>query len=350
MPFVPISSLKGTGIDELLETVLLVADITELKGDYTNLATGIVIESHIDAKTGAKATLVILDGVVKKGEFIATGQSFATTRMLENYFGKSIDMAGPSQPITLTGFSNVPNVGDLFQTTKTKKEAEGLCVENNQEQNKSVLDNNTCPEGDKIIPIIIKTDVAGTAEAIVREIGKIKKECISYKIISVGVGDINEGDIKLASGDKEAIIVGFNVKIGNIARDINEQVQVGVRVEIFNIIYKLTEWLDEYIETLRPRQEVHESIGKIKVLKFFSKTKDKQVIGGRIDEGVIISGSLVKILRRENEIGVGKIIEIQSQKIKIKELGEGNECGLTVESKTEIAPGDYLEAFKIVVK
>ena len=350
VPFVPISSLKGTGIDELLETVLLVADITELKGDYTNLATGIVIESHIDAKTGAKATLVILDGVVKKGEFIATGQSFATTRMLENYFGKSIDMAGPSQPITLTGFSNVPNVGDLFQTTKTKKEAEGLCVENNQEQNKSVLDNNTCPEGDKIIPIIIKTDVAGTAEAIVREIGKIKKECISYKIISVGVGDINEGDIKLASGDKEAIIVGFNVKIGNIARDINEQVQVGVRVEIFNIIYKLTEWLDEYIETLRPRQEVHESIGKIKVLKFFSKTKDKQVIGGRIDEGVIISGSLVKILRRENEIGVGKIIEIQSQKIKIKELGEGNECGLTVESKTEIAPGDYLEAFKIVVK
>lgn len=346
IPFVPISATNGTGIDDLLETVLLVADMHELKGNYSSSATGLVIESHVDSKTGSKATLIILDGSIKKGEFIVAGQSFASTRMLQNYFGKSIDEAGPSQPITLTGFNQVPNVGDLFETVKTKKEAEALCLNNTQ--NKSVLENNTCADGDKIIPIIIKTDVAGTCEAILREIGKIKKDCISYKIISAGVGDINEGDVKLASSDKDAIIIGFNVKLGNIARDINEQ--TGVKIEIFNIIYKLTEWLEVYIEELRPRQEVHESIGKVKVLKLFSKIKDKQVIGGRIEEGQITIGGHVKILRRENEIGTGTIVEIQSQKIKVKELGEGNECGLTIESKIEIAPGDYLEAFKVVIK
>lgn len=346
IPFVPISATKGTGIDELLETVLLVADMNELKGDYGTSATGLIIESHIDSKTGAKATMVIIDGIINKGDFVVTGKSFVGTRMLENYFGKSITEAGPSQPITLTGFNVVPSVGELFTTVKSKKEAEALCLES--DKIKSVLENHVCEDGDKIIPIIVKTDVAGTNEAILREIGKIKKECISYKIISTGVGDINEGDIKLAGAGEGAIIVGFNVKIGNIARDINEQ--VGVRVETFNIIYKLTEWLNDYIEELRPRQEIREQTGKVKVLKFFSKVKDKQVIGGRIDEGQITVGGTVKIMRRDNEIGDGKIIEIQSQKIKIKELNEGNECGLTIESKIEIAHGDHLEAFKIVIK
>lgn len=346
VPFVPISATKGTGIDDLLETVLLVADMNELKGDYKNGATGLVIESHIDSKTGSKATLVILDGVVKKGEFIVAGQSFVGTRMLENYFGKSIDTAGPSQPITLTGFNMVPKVGEIFETVKTKKEAEALCAE--YEQGKSLLDENVCAEGDKIIPIIIKTDVAGTNEAILREIGKIKKECISYKIISAGVGNISEGDIKLATGDKDAVIIGFNVKIDNIARDINEQ--AGVRVEIFDIIYKLTEWLEEYIENLRPRQEIRETLGTMKVLKFFSNMKDKQVVGARIDTGHINVHNQVAIIRAGEELGTGTIIEIQSQKIKVKELNEGNECGLTVESKVVIEHGDHLEAFKVVSK
>lgn len=346
IPFVPISATKGTGIDDLLETVLLVADINELTGNNTAPATGLVIESHIDSKTGAKATLVILDGMVKKGEFIVSGQSFVSTRMLENYFGKSIDEAGPSAPITLTGFNVVPSVGDIFQSVKTKKEAEALCLEN--KQNKSILDDNVCEDGDTIIPIIIKTDVAGTCEAILREIGKIKKECISYKIISAGVGNISEGDIKMAGSDKETVIVGFNVKIDPIARDINEQ--VGAKVEIFDIIYKLTEWLHDHIENLRPRQEVHESLGKLKVLKLFSQVKDKQVVGARIDVGQIHVNDHVKIMHNDEEMGTGKIIEIQSQKIKVKELNEGNECGLTVESKVEILQGDKLEAFKTVMK
>lgn len=346
IPFVPVSAKVGTGIDELLETILLVADINELKGNWDEMASGLVIESHLDPKRGSQATLVITDGKVEKGDFVVAGTSFASTRMLENFFSKSIEQAGPSQPIILTGFNEVPTVGTIFQTVKTKKEAESLCIEN--KQSKNILFENTCEEGDVIIPIIIKTDVAGTGEAIVREIGKIKKECISYKIISLGVGNISEGDIKMAYSDPNTIIIGFNVKIENIARDINEQ--VGIKVEIFNIIYKLTEWLAEYIEEKRPRKEIDERTGMLKVLKFFSKTKDKQVIGGRVEEGVIVLNGKVKIMRRENQIGTGVIRELQSQKIKVKELNEGNECGLMVESDTELAPGDYLEAFKTIVK
>jgi translation initiation factor IF-2 len=340
VPFVPISATKGTGINDLLETVLLVADMNELKGDYKNGATGLVIESHIDSKTGSKATLVILDGVVKKGEFIVTGQSFVGTRMLENYFGKAIEQAGPSQPITLTGFNIVPNVGEIFETVKTKKEAEALCAK--YKQNKSVLDNNICAEGDKIIPIIIKTDVAGTNEAILREIGKIKKECISYKIISAGVGNISEGDIKLAGGDKDAVIIGFNVKIDNIARDINEQ--AGVRVETFDIIYKLTEWLEEEAEKRRPRKVVDTVTGSLKILKYFSQTKEKQVVGCRVESGSVKANSVVKIMRRDNEIGMGKVTEMQHNKSKAKEVFEGDECGLQVETKITLAQGDILQA------
>lgn len=346
IPFVPISARTGEGIDELLETILLVSDINELKGNWSESASGLVIESHLDSKRGSQATLVITDGKIEKGDFIVAGSSFTNTRMLENYFGKPIEEAGPSKPIILTGFNEVPAVGTIFQTVKTKKEAETLCLEN--KKSKNVLFENTCEDGDVIIPIIIKTDVAGTGEAIVREIGKIKKECISYKIISLGVGNISEGDIKMASSDPNTIIIGFNVKIENIARDINEQ--VGIKVEIFNIIYKLTEWLAEYIEEKRPRKEVDEKTGVLKVLKFFSKTKEKQVIGGRVDEGVITLNGKVKIIRRENQIGTGFVRELQSQKIKVKELNEGNECGLMVESNTEIAPGDYLEAFKTTIK
>lgn len=346
VPYVAISAKVGTGIDELLETVLLVADLNELKGDSSVLASGLVIESHMDPKRGSQATLIITDGCVKKGEFIVAGDSFASTRMLENYFGKTIDEAGPSKPIILTGFSNVPVVGTIFETVKTKKEAEALCLEN-KSQNKIGYEN-VCEDGDKIIPIILKTDVAGTGEAIVREIGKIKKECIAFKIISVGVGNVSEGDIKMASSDPETIIIGFNVKVDNIARDINEQ--AGIRVEIFDIIYKLTEWLDTYMEEKRPRQEVHEKTGRLKVLKLFSQIKEKQVIGGRVDEGLVTLNGKVKIIRNDEELGEGVIRELQSQKIKVKELQEGNECGLMVESSTQIAPGDYLEAFNVVIK
>ncbi len=347
IPFVPISAKVGTGVDELLETILLVADLENFEGDPESLATGMVIESHMDAKRGAQATLIIHDGSVVRGQYIVAGNTYTSTRMLENFLGKAMEEAGPSTPIRLAGFTVAPSVGTTFTTVATKKDAETLAEKNNAEISLQNLQN--APEaGVKLVPIIIKTDVSGTGEAIEKEVRNLKKEGIVYKIISIGVGNISETDIKLASSDKDAIVVGFNVKIDSVARDANEQ--SGVTVEIFNIIYKLTEWLDAKLEERRPRVETQEVLGSLKVLKTFSQTREKQVIGGRVTEGRLTGNAIVRIMRRDFEIGRGKITELQVNKIKAKEVVAEGECGLTVESKIEIAIGDVLEAFITVTK
>ena len=194
----------------------------------------------------------------------------------------------------------------------------------------------------------MKTDVAGTIEALEKEINKLNTEEISYKIISSGVGAIGESDIKTASINKDTIIVGFNIKIDNGARDVNESLKV--EVQVFDIIYKLIDWLKETIKARRPRQEVMEVTGTLKVLKTFGATKDKQVIGGRVTTGRITDNGIVRIMRRDFEIGRGKIAGLQQNKLKSKEILEGTDCGISIESKIDIAPGDILEAFIISIK
>lgn len=346
IPFVPISAKNGTGIDELLSMIILVADLNELKGNPQLNATGIIIESKCEPKRGISATCVIKDGTLKSGMFVATEKAIVTTRMIENFLGKPIKEATFSSPIKLTGFESMPEVGGIFYSFKTKKEAENYVRES---EPSTVINKHNKNENstDKIIPIIIKTDVSGTIEAIEKEIGKLETKEISFKIISKGVGAINESDLKMGNVNKESIIVGFNTKLDNGARDLNETLKV--KVETFDIIYKLIDWLKEVIEERRPRIETLEIIGSLKVLKTFGSTKDKHVVGGKVITGKITLGSKIRIVRRDFEIGNGKIVELQANKIKSKEIQEGNDCGLQVETKIDIAPGDVLEAFEIKI-
>lgn len=348
IPFVSISAKVGTGVEELLDLIILVADLQEFKGDPTLNATGIIIEAKCDPKRGISATCIIKDGTLKSGMFVATGQAIVTTRILESFKGLPIKEATFSSPIKLVGFESMPEVGNIFKSFKTKKEAENY-VNNIKDENL----NNKIPEekinqNGKIIPIIIKTDVMGSIEAIEKEITKLNNEEISFKIISSGVGAINESDLKMGSINKESVIVGFNTKLDNGARDLNESLKVNV--ETFEIIYKLTDWLKDLKEERRPRQETIEVIGSLKILKTFGATKDKQVVGGKVTVGRIALGSKVRIIRREFEIGNGKIVELQTNKIKSKEVLEGSDCGVQVESKMDIAPGDVLEACITVIK
>ena len=205
----------------------------------------------------------------------------------------------------------------------------------------------TPPTG-KVIPIIIKTDVVGAMEALEKEINKLNNDEISYKIISFGVGSINESDLKMANVNKDTIVVGFNTKMDNGARDLNETLKVNV--ETFDIIYKLTDWLKIIIEDRKPKIETVEVTGSLKILRTFGSTKDRQVVGGKVIQGRIVNGGMVRIMRRDFEIGHGKIIELQHNKIKAKEVLEENECGVQVETKLAIATGDVLEAFIITIK
>lgn len=342
--WVAISAKVGTGIDELLETILLVADVEDLQADPSAKAEGIIIESKLDKQRGITATLVVKNGTLKKSQFVVAGKAITTTRIMENFLGKTIPDADPGTPVQLVGFDIMPEVGVPVVVFDKKRDAENYIEE--QSQTDWTKEART-QEGEKAVPIIIKTDVYGTAEAVENEIKKMNIEGLHLKIISKGIGNIGEADIKLAQSDKNTIILGFNVGLDSSARDIQEK--IGATIQTFDIIYKLTEWLEVELEARRPRKETREVIGTAKVLKTFSKTKERQVLGCRIESGSITDGAKVSVIRREFALTTGTVVELQQAKQKVKEVHEG-ECGILVECKNDIAPGDYLEAFVFVTK
>ncbi len=345
----PISAKSGAGIPELLDMILLAAELEGLKGDAGLPGTGFVLESFLDPKRGISTTLVIKDGTVGRGAFILAGSALAPFRIVEDFMGKPLESASFSKPIKVTGWDGLPETGSRFLTYTDKKQAEEAQKSAKEKIKDIKSESFTQDDGSMaIVPLIIKADVVGTLEAVLKEIQKIKKENTVIKIVSASVGAIGENDVLLASGDKRALVVGFNVKVETKAKDQAERLNIPINT--FDIIYKLSEWLETVAEERRPREEVKEIKGMLKILKTFSAVKDKQVIGGRVLSGSIVNGGNVRILRRDFEIGQGKIMELQCQKVKTGEVPEGNECGLQVESKMEIAPGDVLEEFVITKK
>lgn len=348
IPFVPISAKQGTNIPELLSTILLVADLEEFHGNPQKNAEGIVIESHTDPKSGISATLIIKDGTVSRGQFIVAGNTICPTRMLSDFLGKGIEQASFSSPISVTGWSAIPPIGAIFQTFDTKKEAEKALEKSTDfecELTRSldgVLSHET-----KLIPLILKTDVAGTFEALDKQICKLQKPEVAYKLVSRGVGNISETDINFAQADKDVLIIGFNVGVDKNATELN--MQVGATVKTFTIIYELTEWLEQEMEKRRPLKSTAVIHGGLKVLKIFSRTKDKQVLGGEIIEGSLALGKTVRLVRNDEVLDKGTIQNLQQNKIEVKEVKEG-QCGLMVEMKTEIEERDILQVFEMLDK
>ncbi len=348
VPYAEISAKAGTNIDQLLDLILLATDLHELTTDTKSEPFGIIIESHRDPKRGVIATLIIKDGILKKGSFVATDQSYAPTRIMENFLGKPIIEAPCSTPVTITGFSEIPQVGSFITVFDSKKDAEKYIFEEKQKAH-TEESTATIQYGSevKIIPLIIKTDAGGTQDAVKQELGHLEQDTVKFKYVTEEVGAISEKDIRLAETDKEIVIIGFNVSIDNQARTLNEQ----VKATIINhpIIYKISDELKAIVEERRPRiTEIRQS-GTLKILKTFSQTKDKQVLGAKITDGFISVGNTVRIIRQEHEIGRGKITELQHNRVKQKSLEAPIECGLMVETKNDILDGDFLEAITEVV-
>jgi translation initiation factor IF-2 len=346
---VTISAKTGVGIPELLDILILTADISGLTGSKQKPAEGFVIETERDAKKGISATLVIKDGTLSSGMCVVCGTALSPVRLMENFLGKKITEASFSSPVHITGWDGVPLVGEPFVTFESKKEAEKYVAEIKRDQptkkNEHVIE---AVQGKKVIPVVIKSDAVGSAEAIEHELKKIHHERVVVKVIYSGIGDITETDIKAVSGTEHALVLGFNVKVDSQAKALSERLAIPVLV--FDIIYKLAEWLLDYVTTHAPRIEVEEIVSEAKVLKFFSKTKDKQIIGGRVLKGEFKLGHRVKVMRREVLIGEGVVRELQKQKEKASEVQEGFEFGALVESKIEVAPGDILASFITVEK
>ncbi len=352
IPFVEISAKEGTGIDGLLSLILIIAEMESFIGDKNAEASGYVIEANLDPKRGIEGTLIIKNGSVKNGMTVVVEDSICSTRIMENFLGKMVKEATFSSPIRIVGFNKIPQVGGEFKTFLKKGDAEKYALSWKEDSTSLVSKKETDQTNKKLIPIMLKADVAGSLEAIEKEIAKIKSKAeeqnAEFKIISKGVGGITLSDIKSLSTDGDILIIGFNVTADRSA--VEEAERRGVEISTFNIIYKMTEWLEEQMERLRPKIETVEVTGRAKIIRAFSRTKERQVVGGKVAEGTISLNSTVKIVRRDFEIGKGKIVNLEKSKVKTSMVEEGTEFGMMIESKIEIASGDVLEAFSVTQK
>lgn len=342
IPWIAISAKVGTGINELLDLVVLTADLADLKGDRGAKATGKIIEAKLDKQRGNTATLIIKDGTLRSGDFVVSGDSYSPVRIMENSLGKPIKEAGLSEPVGIIGWTKTPNIGDLFYVVESKKEAEVKVEEHRSKATVTVETRSTLP----VIPLLIKADVSGTIDAILHELAKFDSDRIAVKVIDAAVGEIGVTDVQNVSATKNAIIVGFNVKVERSAQELAER--LGVEIDTFKIIYELSEWLNTALKNRTPKREEQVVTGKAKILRHFSVQKYTHVLGGRIETGLLKPGQEVRILRREIEIGEGEIKNIQQAKSNVAQVSEG-EFGIELNTKTDIAAGDHIEAFDTVI-
>ncbi|OGC84709.1 translation initiation factor IF-2 [Candidatus Adlerbacteria bacterium RIFCSPHIGHO2_12_FULL_53_18] len=367
VPYVGVSGKSGIGVPELLDLILLAAELEGLQADPSLPGTGVVIEAHIDNKRGATATLIVENGTVEAGEFVVAGEAFAPTRIMEDFASRPVKHGLPGTPVRIIGFSALPQVGAQFTTVETKRDAEEMVAEalrhaqgkrdassapvkkELKAETEERVEEEAAPEV-TILPIVIKTDVAGVGDAVIHELAKLPKhERLEIRVVSQGVGPITEGDVRfVGSGKTPGIVIGFNVKVERIAHDLAER--QGVTIEVFDVIYKLAEWLQTQLEKRRPRERVEEKTGSAKVLKLFGEAKGKVVLGGKVEEGELTEGSEVKVMRRDLELGVGTITSLQSHKKQVKKVEAGAEFGAQVKTSADPAPGDRLEIFTVTLK
>lgn len=342
VPWAAISAKTGEGINDLLDVVILAADLAELTGDPSAPAEGKVIEARVDTKRGNTATLIIKNGTLRSGDVVVSGITYSPVRIMEDFTGAAIKEAGLSEPIGIVGFSEVPKVGDAFYVVKNKKEAEKAIAETKIGLKKDSFTKTDLP----IVPVLIRADVSGTIEAIKHELDKFASDRIAIRIIDSGVGTVTGTDVQNVSATKNALIVGFNVKVERSASELAER--LGVEIKTFNIIYELAEWFEQALIERTPKREDEVVSGKAKILREFSTQKNIHVLGGRLEEGKIGIEQRVRILRRDVQIGTGTIKNIQQQKSDVKQVSEG-EFGMQLETKADVSGGDYIEAYDLVV-
>ncbi|HYF10090.1 MAG TPA: translation initiation factor IF-2 [Candidatus Paceibacterota bacterium] len=347
VPWAAISAKTGEGVPALLDLILLTADLAGLTCDLSLPAEGIVAESHMDKRRGVTATLILTNGTLEKGTFLAAGESVTPVRGIEDFKGESVEKATPSLPIVITGWSSVPAVGLRVASFKSKKEAEAFAAEERAKSVRGRAPSESYTAETAVIPVVIKTDVLGSAEAVAHELKKLETETVKVKILQQSVGTITENDVKLGSGTPGAVIIGFNVDVDTRARELAER--LNIVIVSYDIIYALAEWFATIVLERTPKVTTEETTGVLRVLKVFSQNKDRQVIGGRVESGVLHSREEFRIMRRDALVGGGTIEELQQQKVKVSEVTEG-ECGLLVEAKISIVAGDKLECFRFVTK
>lgn len=343
VPVVAISGKTGEGVPDLLEMIALQSDIEELSGDPSILAEGFIIESDLNPKQGISAVLVIKNGYLKIGLFVSTAGAYAPIRAIENYKGQNIAEASFSSPVKIVGWNAQPMAGFDFKTFSKKEEA--IAFANSNSDLKIKPDQKSAQNSSSFLEVIIKADTFGSLNAIEHELQKLGNEKIAVKVISKGIGAITEKDLKTAN-IKNTLVLGFNIEADKSAEIL--ALRNNTEIKTYKIIYELLDLVKEKIKQNTPVETVKTVTGLIKIIRIFGKNKDKQVVGGRLEEGEIKLGNIVEIERREALVGTGKIKELQVQKIKTPIVKDIGEFGMMIESKIELAPGDTLKATSLI--
>ena len=350
---VPVSAKTGMGIDELLENVLLVAEVKELKANPNRLAKGTVIEARLDKGKGPVATLLVENGTLNAGNVIIAGQSVGRVRTMTDYHGKSITKAGPSTPVEITGLAEVPSAGDTFNAVEDEKLARELVEQRKfdakeeqfKQYQKVTLENlfSQISEGEmKELPIIVKADVQGSVEAVKQSLEKLSNDEVRVKVIHGGVGAVSESDVMLANASN-AIIVGFNVRPDPVAKE--NAKRDGVDIRLYRIIYDAIEEITDAMKGMLAPKFREVETARIEVRQVYKITGVGNVAGAYVLDGKIGRNDEIRVVRDGIVIAEDKMSTLKRFKDDVKEVASGFECGITLEKFTDIKEGDIFEAF-----
>ena len=357
--FVPVSAHTGEGIDQLLEMILLTAEMLELKANPDRKARGLVLEAKIDKGRGPVATVLVQKGTLKVGDAAAVGSSFGRIRAMISDTGERVQVATPSTPVEILGLNSVPNAGEIFVSTKNEKEARNFAetfiadgkeklIENAKAKNRMSLDDlfTQMQTGDvKELNIIVKADVQGSVEAVKQSLIKLSNEEVVVKIIHGGVGAINESDVILASASN-AIIIGFNVRIDNMAKDTADR--EGVDVRLYRVIYQAIEDVQAAMKGMLDPIFEEKVIGHAEIRQIFKASGIGNIAGSFVLDGSFQRGCKVRVMRAGDVIFEGPLASLKRFKDDVKEVRAGYECGFVFEGFNDFAELDTVEAYIMV--
>lgn len=349
-----ISAKTQMGIPELLENILLVSEMAELKANPHRYATGAVIESRLDKQIGSVATLLIQSGTLRLGDPIVVGTSFGKIRTLKNDKGQDIVEALPSTPVEITGLNEPPQAGDKFMAFETEKQARNIAEERrlrsrDADSNRSgmTLDDlfGRIQEGIREINVILKADVNGSSEAVKKSLEKIEVEDVRVKVIRSGVGTITESDVTLAKASN-AIIIGFNVRPN--AKTVETAKENGIEIRLYDIIYKVVEDMEAAMKGMLEPIFEEKVNGTLEIRQIFKFSKVGNIAGCHVLDGAIKSNSNARLVRDGVVVYNGKIASIQREKDQVKEVTKGMDCGVTLENYQDIKENDIIEAYELI--
>jgi translation initiation factor IF-2 len=350
---VPISALRNKGIDDLLENILLVTDVADLKANPNRPAQGVVIEGELDKRRGVIATLLVQNGRLKAGDFIVVGTQYCRVRAMFNDKGKPIKEAGLSVPVSVMGLAEVPDAGEFFEVVENERAARSLVTERRaqatipQQQTRRVVSledffKRQSESGNQTLNLIVKADVQGSLEPIVNSLQDLGSQDLKVKILLEGTGNISESDINLAIAS-DAIVIGFHVEVDPAAQRLAEA--EGVDVRGYEIIYKLIDDIDKALKGLLEPEYADKTIGRAQVRAVFRIPKRGNIAGSYIVDGQITRNALARVFRNNKMIHESKISSLRRFTEDVREVASGYECGIGVEGFDDFKEGDVIEAF-----